>query len=69
MKTDDQQVLRAIIVDDEGLARKGLAMRLQEFNNVELVEEACNADEALNLITIHEPVSYTHLTLPTIYSV
>ena len=55
MKTDDQQVLRAIIVDDEDLARKGLAMRLEEFNNVELVQEACNADEALNLITIHEP--------------
>jgi len=55
MKTDDQQVLKAIIVYDEDLARKGLAMRLEEFNNVELVQEACNADEALNLITIHEP--------------
>ena len=55
MKTDDQQVLKAIIVDDEDLARKGLAMRLEEFNNVELVQEACDEDEALKLITIHEP--------------
>ena len=55
MKTDDQQVLKAIIVDDEDLARKGLALRLEEFNNVELVQEARNADEALDLITIHEP--------------
>ena len=31
MKTDDQQVLKAIIVDDEDLARKGLAMRLKEL--------------------------------------
>ena len=55
MKTDDQQRLKAIIVDDEDLARKGLALRLGEFNNVELVQEARNADEALKLITTHEP--------------
>ena len=55
MKTDDLKVLKAIIVDDEDLARKGLAMRLEEFNNVELVQEARNADEALEFITVHEP--------------
>ena len=55
MKTDDQQRLKVIIVDDEDLARKGLAMRLKEFNDVELVQEARNADEALKAITIYEP--------------
>ena len=55
MKADDQEKIKAIIVDDEDLARKGLTMRLEEFKNVELVQEARNADEALKLIAVHEP--------------
>ena len=46
MKADDQEKIKAIIVDDEDLARKGLTMRLEEFKNVELVQDARNADEA-----------------------
>ena len=55
MSTVDQDALKAVIVDDEHLARQGLAMRLQVFGNVEVVREARNAKEALEAITIHEP--------------
>ena len=55
MKADDQDRLKAIIVDDEDLARQGLAMRLEAFSNVEVVQEARNAHEALKAITTHEP--------------
>ena len=55
MRTVDQDGLKAIIVDDEDLARQGLAMRLQGFSNLEVVSEARNAKEALEAITIHEP--------------
>ena len=55
MKGDDQDRLKTVIVDDEGLARKGLAMRLESFSNIEVIQEACNANEALDAITTHEP--------------
>ena len=55
MKADDQERLKAIIVDDEDLARQGLALRLEAFSNVEVVQEARNAHEALKVITTHEP--------------
>ena len=55
MKTNDQDRVKAIIVDDEDLARQGLAMRLEAFTNVEVMQEARNAHEALEAITIHEP--------------
>ena len=55
MSAVDQDGLKTIIVDDEELARQGLALRLQAFSNVEVVKEARNAKEALEAITIHEP--------------
>ena len=55
MSAVDQDGLKTIIVDDEDLARQGLALRLQPFSNVEVVREARNAKEALEAITIHEP--------------
>ena len=55
MSAVDQDGLKTIIVDDEDLARQGLALRLQSFSNVEVVREARNAKEALEAITIHEP--------------
>ena len=55
MKGDDQDRLKTIIVDDENLARKGLAMRLESCSSVEVIQEACNAHEALDAITAHEP--------------
>lgn len=42
--------LKALIVDDEYPARKELRFLLQQFENVEVVGEATNAQEALTLI-------------------
>lgn len=41
---------RTIIVDDEPLARKGLAIRLQHFDDVEIIKQCCNGREALETI-------------------
>lgn len=42
--------MRALIVDDERLARKELISLLDEYPSIEIVGEAANADEALELI-------------------
>jgi two-component system LytT family response regulator len=47
--------LTVIIVDDEGLARQGLAMRLQEFPQVSIVQICKNGREAIAGIIKHEP--------------
>jgi two-component system LytT family response regulator len=39
-----------IIVDDEPLARKGLSLRLAEFDNIDIVGECKNGIEAVTLI-------------------
>lgn len=48
-------VLRALIVDDEHLARRGLAMRLADIDSVELLAECANGEEALAAITAYSP--------------
>lgn len=47
--------IRTLIVDDESLARRGLAVRLQEFPQVELLDECANARQALEKITALNP--------------
>lgn len=47
--------LRTIIVDDESLARRGLAIRLQQIPQVDVVAECTNGLEALNAIAEHSP--------------
>jgi two-component system LytT family response regulator len=42
--------INTIIVDDEPLARKGLALRLAEYTNINLVGECKNGIEAVSLI-------------------
>jgi len=42
--------LKTLIVDDESLARRGLAHRLQKIDGIEIVGEAQNGREALRLI-------------------
>ncbi len=42
--------MRALIVDDERLARKELINLLEEHNEVEIIGEAVNADEAYEMI-------------------
>ena len=47
--------MKAVIVDDERLARKELMNLLSEYSNVEIIGEAANADEAIELIEQKKP--------------
>ena len=47
--------LRTIIVDDEPLARRGLKLRLENNESVELIAECSNGEEALLAIAELEP--------------
>jgi len=47
--------MRAIIIDDERLARAELRKLLQEFPEVEVVDEAANAEEGINKIESQRP--------------
>ena len=47
--------MRAIIIDDERLARTELRKLLQEFPEVEIVDEASNAEEGVQKIESHNP--------------
>ena len=47
--------MRAIIIDDERLARTELKKLLQDYPEVEVVDEAANADEAINKIDSLQP--------------
>jgi two-component system LytT family response regulator len=47
--------ISTIIVDDEKLAREGLKNLLKEFSEIEIIGEANNADEAIELIDKLKP--------------
>ena len=47
--------MRAIIIDDERLARAELKKLLQEFPEVEIVDEAANAEEGIAKIESLQP--------------
>lgn len=47
--------MKAIVIDDERLARKELIKLLDEFATMNVVGEAANADEAVELIEKHNP--------------
>jgi two-component system LytT family response regulator len=47
--------LKAIIIDDERLARLELRRMLQDFPEIEVIDEAANADEGLAKIETHNP--------------
>jgi two-component system, LytTR family, response regulator len=47
--------MRAIIIDDERLARAELRKLLLEFPDIEVVDEASNAEEGLQKIESHNP--------------
>jgi two-component system LytT family response regulator len=48
-------MLRALIVDDEELARRGLEIRLAEFDDVEICGQARNGREALEAVRKQSP--------------
>src|SRR5688500_842197 len=47
--------MKAIIIDDERLARAELRKLLLEFPEIEVVDEAANAEEGLAKIDSHTP--------------
>ena len=47
--------MRAIIIDDERLARAELRKLLQDFPEVEVIDEAANAEEGINKIETQNP--------------
>src|SRR5947209_3199951 len=47
--------IRTILVDDEPLATQGLQLRLQAFDDVEIVGAAANGREAIRQIKTHKP--------------
>ena len=55
MTPGNQHILKTLIVDDESLARRGLAHRLKNIPDIEIVGEAQNGREALKLIGEKSP--------------
>ena len=55
LNTSMTHLLKTIIVDDEALARRGLKLRLSGRDDVEVIAEARNGHEALDLIREYEP--------------
>jgi two-component system LytT family response regulator len=55
MNQSENSPLRVIVVDDEPLARKGLRIRLQNIDGVDLIAECKNGSEALSVIAEQEP--------------
>lgn len=53
--SQEDQPIRALIVDDEALARQGLAVRLERDSRVELLRSCKNGREALEAIAELEP--------------
>src|SRR5258708_35136951 len=47
--------IRTILVDDEPLATQGLQLRLQAFDDVEIVAPAANGRDAIRQIKTHKP--------------
>jgi two-component system LytT family response regulator len=47
--------MRAIIVDDEELARRGIRALLKRAGDVEIVSECCSGEEAITAINAGEP--------------
>ena len=47
--------MRAIIIDDERLARAELKKLLQDFPEVEVIDEAANAEEGVSKIESQQP--------------
>jgi two-component system, LytTR family, response regulator len=59
--------IRAIIVDDEPLAREGISMRLKQEPDIELIHECKNGREAVNVIMRNSPdLVFLDIQMPTL---
>lgn len=47
--------IRTILVDDESLAIQGLRLRLERFDDVEIIDTCSNGREAIRSIKTHKP--------------
>jgi two-component system LytT family response regulator len=47
--------IRTILIDDERLARTELRKLLQDFSDIEIIDEAANVDEGIEKIELHNP--------------
>lgn len=57
--------MRAIIIDDERLARTELKKLLQDYPEVEIIEEAANADEGISKIdNLHPDLIFLDIQMP-----
>lgn len=57
--------MRAIIIDDERLARAELKKLLQDFPEVEVIDEAANADEGIEKIeNLHPDLIFLDIQMP-----
>jgi two-component system LytT family response regulator len=56
---------RAILIDDERLARQELRTMLAEFPDIEIVDEASNVQEGLEKIDLHNPdIIFLDINMP-----
>jgi two-component system LytT family response regulator len=51
----DHLILRVVVIDDEAIARQGIITRLKDLNNVEVVAECGNAEQAMDAVSLHKP--------------
>ncbi len=57
--------VRVLIVDDHTLVRAGISRLLQALPDVDVVAEACNAQQAIDMAAIHRPdIVLLDLSLP-----
>ena len=65
MSQSESKKLKAIIVDDEELARQGLSMRIEQYEDLEIVAECRNGKEAIAAIIEYEPdVVFLDIQMP-----
>jgi len=59
--------IRAIIVDDESLARRGLELRLAAFPDIEVIAQCANGREAVDAVACHAPdLMFLDIAMPGI---
>lgn len=57
--------IRALVIDDERLARKELRSLLEKYDDVDVLDEAANADDALEKIQqLHPDVIFLDIQMP-----